>query len=267
MPFLPPLVLLASLAAPPSLPLAQDDGGSGKAVIAARTELETLLTLHARAHGGEENLLGLRTLAFDVSPFSMRDGKEVAGDPLHFEVRFAGASRVVRVEEQLDGRPVVKLTEGTNSRVWVGGEERQVPELVGGALIEASTMLAYLDLILRPDSRELARRLEGVRKRDGIAYVAVHLEFDPARTGGVVLNAYRCFFHPETHLVERIDVHDAETRRRNATVLVQQPTDVSGLKFPGRIVFQDRDGEVQGGWVFRSPQVNPELSPERFTAP
>lgn len=255
-------LLATGVAAAPLQDRGQDDG-SGRELV-AKTELDLLLAYYAKAQGGAATLEGIKNFTFDLTPVVLVDGEEVEQPKMRVEVDFAGSTRMVRLEEEVEGKSIVKLSDGlSGGRVWVDGQEREIPEMSDQALTDARILLVYLDLLYRPDSPELARRFNGIRKRDGVDYRAMHLEFHESRQ---IAENFRNYYHPETALVERIDVYDGVTLMRTRTVLVEGYENLGGIKFPTRLVFEDRDGKPQARWRLESAAINADLDPTRFQA-
>ena len=133
-----------------------------------------------------------------------------------------------------------------------------------GALLDARLFLSIFDLLYRPDAEDVAIKIEGTRKRNGIEYLAANLQFHASRQ---VFDAYRNFYNPATSLVDRIDIHDGKDYTRVSTLDVLRYKDHEGIKFPGRFVVRSRAGKPQSAMNLENVVLNPELDVTRFDGP
>ena len=224
-------------------------------------ELQQLFIAYHRAHGGAASFQGLRDLGFRLVPLRLVEGAEVAEPGLQIDIQYGVEERRVRVEEQVDGKQLVKLSDGLTAQVWVDGQAVEVPELLAGAREEALLFFAYFDLLYGLEAPDVAHKLEGVRKRDGQQYLTLHVEFHASRQ---IYSAFRLYFNTETALIDRIDVFDLRTLKRLYTVRLTGYQDLNGLKFPTRFEFVGVDGKPLRAWRLEEPVRNRGLAPEHF---
>jgi hypothetical protein len=245
-------------------------------ISSARGMQRQTLARFAAAHGGPERLEALSTLAFSLVPARRQAPGEngdqepeeaplVDDDPLGIELRWRPDPRLVRVEDHLEGRPLIKISSTDVSRAWMDGLPTGLPDIVQGAQYEARLLLLYLELILGLTDGRLEVEPESPRTRDGVGYLCLRAQLPSGESGGL---PHVVYLHPETGLVERIDAFDGATQRRVGTVLVQGYGEVTGEpRLPERLVFLDRSGRAASRWTFEQRRINPELAPERFQGP
>jgi hypothetical protein len=266
------LLVAACLLAPVSTPApAPVQGGGGP--LAARADGETVRVLGAyfEAQGGLAALLEMDALRFDLVPVEVvvEEGSDEPVErpqpPLAVEVRYTEDGRAVRIDDVLDGRPLVKIHDGGDPRIWHDGEERRVPELIAAARAEAASILAYLDLLFRPGRGDLRRSYAGVRERDGVAYDLVTLEFHPSRA---MARGFRLLYDPGTHLVAWIQEYDLATLRVVQEIHVDGWSEGEGVRAPSVLAFH-RPGRERPRllWRLEAVDLSPELTPERFQKP
>ena len=255
-----PLLLATPLAAQGETPAPSQGRGIAPRV-ESKGELQKLFTVYRQAHGGEATFQGLRDLGFRLVPMSLVKGEEVPEPSLQVDVQYGVEERRVRVEEEVDGKRLVKLSDGLTGRVWVDGQPVEVPELIAGAREEALLFFAYFDLLYGLEAPDVAHKLEGVKTRDGQQYLTVHVEFHASRQ---IYSAFRLYFNSETALIDRIDVFDLRTLKRLYTVKLSEYKDLGGLKFPGRFAFVSVDGKPLKAWRLEAPAHNRGLAPEHF---
>jgi hypothetical protein len=253
-----PLLLATTLVAQGGTP-APSQGIAPR--VESKDELQTLFNVYRHAHGGEAAFQGLRDLGFRLVPLGLVDGEEVAEPSLQVDIQYGVEERQVRIEEQVDGKQLVKLSDGLTGRVWVDGQPVEVPELIAGAREEALLFFAYFDLLYGLEAPDIAHKLEGVKTREGQQYLTVHVEFHASRQ---VYSAFRLYFNSETALIDRIDVFDLRTLKRLYTVKLSEYKDLGGLKFPGRFAFVSVEGQPLKAWRLEAPAHNRGLAPEHF---
>ncbi len=274
------LGLLPALGASPlagsaAAPFAQGPDEEVEVVSSARVQQRQALSHFARAHGGPQRLEALSTLSFVLTPARLMvpEGAEgedaepalVEDEPLGVEIRWRPEPRLVRVEDRLEQRPLVKISSLEQSRAWLGGLPTGLPEVVQGAQHEARLLFLYFEMILGLADGQLRIDPESPRTRGGVRYhcLRVHL---PGREGSGL--PHLVYLHPETGLVERIDAFDGATQRRIGTVIVGgygEPTRAPRL--PAHLEFLDRENRVLSRWTLSERQIDPELAPGRFQGP
>ena len=169
-----------------------------------------------------------------------------------------------RHEKEFDGLPLVQVISIDGPRVWVDGQESSLPGLQQAALEQGALLSLHFGQVMGLTSGAITGSMDRVRKRDGVEYRAVQAQFHPTRG---IDSPLRLFLHPETHLIERVDIFNAETKRRIQTVLFRNYTSVGGLMLPAQADFLDREGQIELRWRFENMELNPELSPLRFEGP
>ena len=277
--------LLGSLlVASPAWCQEEEQSGQGeeqpRGSLRVHTDMEKLFTAYGFTHGGQEGrrkLLRLESLEFVWIPHEVSDAgtRELAPIDVTVQLKPKGNARFVRLEEEIDGAGRTKIANDLGqSRVWVDGKERQVPELVNGAATEARLLYMLLDLVYRPEADDLRSVFDGEFKRDGKPYLAASYEFHASRT--TLANfTYRLYYAKDSGLVERIDVHTKDdmlnrriqTYRLSEYVPVEEGDPKLSLKFPSRIEIQSREGTTLGLWRFADAKMDPELSPATFAGP
>jgi len=239
------------------------------------SEMDKLIHIYFRMHGGRARMQDLRTLAFEMVPYRIEDNSEQEQPPVHVEVILKGKDRAIRLEEELDGRKYVKLSDAVNTRVWVDGTEREIPELIQATRQETKYLYMLLDLLYRPDAADFKGRFAGIRKRGGVEYASADFEFHPSRN---ITGVFRAYFNMKSGMVDRIDVHDTNLpgNRRVGSYyfsdyvqigpegqVVEEP-EFEDFKFPTQIEHRNRDGERLWIWRFHGVEVDPELALDQF---
>ena len=268
------------------------DDGQAPASTTVATGWERILPLYEAAHGGADRLDNLKFLSCDFAPSTFdKEGVETKLSVKKIEMRYhhiapkdlgeMGVSkhlpRAVRIESEVDisetDKPdmvkMVSIVTPLGVKVWTenaegGFDEVDLQQYLNFASLDASALLAHLDLILMPRSMDLRFKYSGVKTRDGVKYAAVDAEFAPSRSVPLL---YRNYYSPETTLIERLDVFDPATKQRIGCTRIGDYEDHDGLKFPRSFKSVDRDEKPVGTWSFSNVKINPELAPERFLMP
>jgi hypothetical protein len=234
------------------------------------TDMERLFRAYGVMQGGRENLSELNTLSFRLVPYNVTEEGELEQPPMSVTVKLRGTERAIRLEEELDERHAVKIVDGLGAaRTWLDGEEREIPELMRDAAQEAMTLFRLLDLLYYPESADFKSAYDGFKTRGGVEYHTAQFEFHPSRLDPFT---YRQFFHPETGLVMRIDVHDRRTQGnlRVYSIYLSEYHPVGDgepeelLKFPGRVRFESRDGTPLALWRWVDVRMNPDVDSRVF---
>ncbi|MFT5286531.1 MAG: hypothetical protein ACI8TQ_002700 [Planctomycetota bacterium] len=204
----PIALLLASLFAPSAL--AQDgdqvDPNFKAPKVSRITQIERLFRAYGITHGSRQDLKDLKTLNFRILPVDITEEGEREGEPIRVAAQMDGVDRIMRLEEEIEGRKIVKFADGIQeASVFVDNEKREIPELLDGAQTEARIFYVLLDLLYKPESADLKATMGQNRKRDGEMYMTVEYEFHTSRG---LPHTYRLFYDQITGLVERVDVHD-----------------------------------------------------------
>jgi hypothetical protein len=237
------------------------------------TDYDRLLAAHLEALGGLEALSSLKALKFTIaaSVFEQPDGAEPDAEPVEVPAQVVSVEMELgqkiprqRHEKELDGLPLVQIVGPEGPRVWIDGKESSLPSLQQAALEQAALLSLHFSEVIGLTSGELTGSMDRVRTRDGVAYKAVEARFHPTRG---VESPLRLYLHPDTLLIERVDIFDAETKRRIQTVQFSGYQDVGGLFLPALVDFLDREGRIELRWRFSEMQLNPELEPTRFELP
>ncbi len=248
-----------------------DPAPTAQAVIVS--DYDRLMVAHVEALGGSQVLSSLAALKFDVaaSVFQVPEGaepdaerEEVPVQSVEVEMELGQRQPRQRHEKEFDGLPLVQIVTAEGSRVWVDGQESSLPGLQRAALEQGALLALHFGEVLGLTSGAITGSMDRVRTRDGVAYQAVEGQFHPTRGIDAPL---RLYLHPETHLIERVDIFNAETKRRMQTVRFLSYTSVGGLLLPTQVDFLDREGQIELRWRFEDLELNPELSPLRFEAP
>ena len=207
-------LLLAPLFAPFAQAQAQEKDQEDPNFVAPEvtqiTQIERLFRAYGITHGSRQDLKDIKTLDFKILPVDITEEGEQEGEPIQVTAQMEGVDRIMRLEEVVDGRRIVKFADGIQEvSVFVDGEKREIPELLDGAQTEARIFYVLLDLLYKPESPDLKAVMGKNRKRDGEIYYTVEYEFHTSRG---LPHTYRLFYDQVTGLVERIDVHDTRVQ-------------------------------------------------------
>ena len=264
----------STLAAQDPAPEGDDPPAESAPDILLVTDRDRLLALYYGRHGGRDAVAGMRRLSMTLEfvEFDAETGEERALEgfpPLYIELDYGTRARRMRMESTTqvgdEEQTVLRLTNCLDqSDLWIGGEPSDQPDARLETIFIAKQLTTLLDLLYRPDAAGMLMRVEGVRRRQGVEYLAAHIEFAPARA---VFAAFRTFYDQQSSLVARVDTFDAKTYRYVSTMLVEDYVTLGELRFPGRFVFLGPDGEPQRAWIMRDVALNPEVPDERFEAP
>ncbi len=254
----------------------EKEGEEKKGNIRIRTPMERLFVAYGLCQGGRDRLNSLKTLSFRWLPHEISENGPRELSPLNVTVQLQGPERMVRLEEDVEGKHRTKLVNDLQNvaRVWIDDEERRIPELLAGAQTESRVLFLLMDLLYRPESPELRSEFDqrGELERDGRKCLVATYEFHPSRA---LNDTYRAFYDSETGLVGRIDVHDQSTTTNKRTssfllteyIPVGDPNPRAAIKFPGRIEWQDREGRTLALWRFADVEVDADLPPGHFQGP
>jgi hypothetical protein len=255
----------------------QEGGDDVKtANIRLRKDMERLFHAYGWAHGGRAKLRSIRSLSFRWIPHEvLEDGTAREREPMMVTLQLEEqGERLARIDEEIEGRQRTKIVNDLQNsvRLWIDGEERQIPEILGEAQQEAKLVFMLLDLLYRPEGSDIKAVFEGRKRRDGTDYLVAYYEFHDSRQ---LPETFRCFYHAETGLVGRIDMHDKSTpdMRRISTlhlteyIAVDDENPSQAVKFPGRVEWKDRNDVALALWRFTDVELNPDLLPGWFSSP
>lgn len=229
---------------------------------ALTTEGDRVRGLLPGAYGGVELLDSIRGFKFRLLPSQFEkqaDGTflEKQGAPFEVEVDYRTGERSLRLEEVIDGKPVVRLLGRNGQSCFVDGKPSTVPELLQVAQEQASSILQFLDVYLGPPSGRLPLVWDRVRERAGVSFYCY--EASSAINVPMLL-----FIGMGSLRVERVDLFDPKSGKRQRSLLFENAEPVGGLPMPRLLRIVDRSGDPLGLWRLEALELNPEFPPGRF---
>jgi hypothetical protein len=247
------------------------DAGQGGEVEAVDERLVALAERLAAAQGGVERTEALRGFSFRYTPVVFREGAEpgapreaVPGDTVDVSIHFAVGARRLRLTQKAGTEDLVRITDGSDTLVWVGGEARRSEQLAAEARAFAGELLVSLDLQWGLLNGQLQAEFAGERTRDGVRYATVRAHFPGARG---VRDTYLLYLDPTTGLVARCDLFDGLTLQRRATVTFSDFVRSKDVHLPTRITFLDRERVPQNEWRLDGVEVDPDWPEGHFERP
>jgi|GEM_PF-3935448 len=250
--------------------------------LVAVSKVDRLARALLEAHGGVDALNAFTSLQFTVTPVQIVPvANPAAGEPafeelrrapIEFQAVFGAEERLMRMDEPMEVSGAQHVTtkilrireQGNEVEFLLDGNARTViAETRAQITQDVLTLVGQFDVLLGLGTGQLVGQFDGVSERDGVAYETVVAQFfggqQPEKT-------YRLFLNPDTHLVDRYDLYDTQSRRLMNKQLISGYTTFAGLQLPSAITFQDRRGVPFMRWEFTAYQVNEEIDRARFLA-
>lgn len=227
-----------------------------------RTVLE-LLHRQAISQGGLERLVELRTVDFRLALAHHVDGAFVEQPPMDVTLERGTPPLRARIEDQLEGRALVKLASAEDLRLFVDGSATTLPDLLNGARAELRILRETVETLVALGMGHVSVRDEGQRKRDGKLYHCLGVRLNEHGTE----RALQAFLDPATGLVERLDTFDPTTGLRVETARLRGYPEGPGPKLPAEITFYNRENKPLSRWGFEEVRFDPELPEGHFDTP
>lgn len=230
------------------------------------------VTLLLEAHGGQDAVEGFEGLRLELERFSYPEPTEAEPEPapepgetVGLSVRYAGeGERSVRMGQKAGDSDLVRIAGSRSAKVWIDGSERPSADLAGEARALGGQVFLVLDLVLGALNGQVVTEPSGRRTRNGISYVTMQATF-PANRG--IPSIYLLYVNPQTGLVDRADIFDHESLRREATVEFSAYHESDSVRIPGEVLFMDRDRVKKARWVVGPPALNPAWPEGHFLRP
>lgn len=232
-------------------------------LVALNQTVLALLQRQADTQGGVERLAKLRTVDFRLDLAKYADGDFAAEPPMHVTLQRGASPLRARIQDQLEGRTLVKLAEGETLRLFVDDAATTLPDLLNGARAELRLLRETVEMVVALGLGNMGVRDEGQRKRDGKVYHCLSVRLNEFGTGRALL----AFLDPATGLVARVDTFDPTTGLRVQTARFGGYPEGAGPKLPGEVTFYDREDKPLSRWSFAAVRFDPELPATHFDAP
>lgn len=232
-------------------------------LVALNQTVLALLQRQADTQGGLERLAKLRTVDFRLDLAKHVDGEFVVEPAMHVTLERGAPPLRARIQDQLEGRTLVKLAEAETLRLFVDGAATTLPDLLNGARAELRILRETVEMLVGLGLGNMGVRDEGQRKRDGKIYYCLSVRLNEFGTGRALL----AFLDPATGLVHRVDTFDPTTGMRVQTARFSGYPEGEGPKLPGEVTFFDREDKPLSRWRFEAVRFDPELPATHFDAP
>lgn len=232
------------------------------------------------AHGGVEAINAFKSLQFTVTPVLIvpvenplegePEFEEERRAPIEFQASFDADVRMMRMDEPVELRGAQMVTtkilrvaeQGNEVGFFLDGKKRTVIAETRAQIIQdLYTLVGQFDILLGLGTGQLVGEYDGEAERDGMTFETVVAQFfgglQPEKT-------FRLYLNPETHLVDRYDLYDTQSRRLVNKLTLSGYATHAGLQLPSAITFHNRRSVPFMRWEFTNYRLNEEIDPVRF---